>query len=339
LIAGFKPFIGEYHKEKFSIKNNFLIPSGVLAYAGFLFIFIYPFLSQSLLAPAAASVLGIAVNFDLSLLYGFNWVLILGILILAGGYYAFKYKKIFYIHSPQNIKNLRPVRIFEISFKALKDACWYVTKSFQSGKLSRYVIYILTVSVMLIAISFLYFGGLSFNIISFNAEYYEILPAVIGIASALVLIFLKSRMTSIILLGVTGYSVSLIYLMYGAPDLALTQFIVETLTVIFFTLVMLKLPKISKFSSVKRRVRDFIISFIFAAAVCIILLQVADISFDANLSSFFANNSLILAKGKNIVNTIIVDFRALDTFGEIVVLTIAAFGIFALLKFNARKKL
>jgi len=127
--------------------------------------------------------------------------------------------------------------------------------------------------------------------------------------------------------------------MYGAPDLAITQFIVETITVIFFTLVLMKLPKISNFSSNKRRIRDFIISLIFGVAVSFMLLQISDIPYDAGLTSFFSQNSLILAKGKNIVNTIIVDFRALDTFGEIIVLSVAAFGIFALLKLNSKKGL
>ena len=339
LIAGFRPFLGEYNKEKLSIKNNFLLPSGILALAGLLLFFIYPYLNQSLLSPAALSSLGIKTDFDLSILSAFDWIFVLSVIILTVGYFIYRYNNIFYFSMPDIWQHFRPLRIYECTSDFLKKSAHSVTAAIQSGKLSRYIIYILTCAVILIGIAFYYYSGLSFSFRSFEIEFYEIAIFLAGMISVMILIFIKSRLTAVLMLGVTGYSISLIYLMYGAPELALTQFITETLTVIIFILVLLKLPKISVFSSIKRRVRDFIISFAAALAICIILLQVTDISFEPDLSSFFVNNSLTLAKGKNVVNTIITDFRAMDTFGEIIVLAIAATGIFALLKFNARKKL
>lgn len=339
LLAGFKPFLGEYNKEKFYIKNSFLFPSGFLSIAGFAFVFFLPFLNQSLITPAATSALGINYYFDLSLWYGFNWILILSLITLVGGYFAYKHYKAFYFDFPKFLQKFEPSYLYEQLSKYFKKFSYLFTKSFQSGYLSRYILYILISSIILIGLALYEYSDFTLNFQSFNIDIYEVIISFVIVSAALTLIFLKSRLTSIILLGVVGYGISLIYLMYGAPDLAITQFIVETLTVIFFTLVLMKLPKISNFSSNKRRIRDFIISLIFGIAVSFMLLQISDIPYDAELTSFFSQNSLILAKGKNIVNTIIVDFRALDTFGEIIVLSVAAFGIFALLKLNSKKEL
>ncbi len=142
----------------------------------------------------------------------------------------------------------------------------------------------------------------------------------------------KSRLTAIVAVGVVGYSVALIFIMYSAPDLAMTQFAIETLTVILFVLIIYKLPKYVKFTSLSRRIRDFIFASLSGLMISLLTLFVISDPMTSELKSYFAENSLTIAKGRNIVNVILVDFRALDTLGEITVLAIAAIGVFALLK-------
>jgi len=142
----------------------------------------------------------------------------------------------------------------------------------------------------------------------------------------------KTRLAAIVSVGVVGYSVALIFIMYSAPDLAMTQFAIETLTVILFVLVIYKLPKFLPFSSTPRRIRDFVIAGSGGLLMSLIALFVISNPLTSELKKYFAENSLLLGKGKNIVNVILVDFRALDTMGEITVLAIAAIGVFALLK-------
>ncbi|MBN2349998.1 MAG: DUF4040 domain-containing protein, partial [Bacteroidales bacterium] len=152
------------------------------------------------------------------------------------------------------------------------------------------------------------------------------------ILSALYSALSESRISTIIAMGVTGYGISLIYLYYSAIDLAITQIIVETLTVVIFVMVLQKLPKFTNLSNRLTRLRDAVIALSFGGVMTVLALKAIHIEFNHPISDFFIDNSYIKAYGKNVVNVILVDFRAFDTLGEIVVLTIAALGVSMLIK-------
>ncbi len=137
-------------------------------------------------------------------------------------------------------------------------------------------------------------------------------------------------------MGVIGYGVALIYILFGAPDLAMTQFLVETLTLILFLLVFFHLPEFSDLSTGWIRVRDAFLSLIVAAGVTAMLLAASANPTASRLTPYFAENSLAVAHGHNIVNVILVDFRGFDTLGEITVLAVAGVGVFALLRSRVR---
>jgi len=124
----------------------------------------------------------------------------------------------------------------------------------------------------------------------------------------------------------------LIYVLFGAPDLAMTQFLIETLAVVLLVLVLYRLPRFVKYSSVRTRVRDAVIALSAGGLMTSLVFIAADLPFESQVTPYFAEHSYLLAKGKNIVNVILVDFRALDTLGEITVIAIAAVGVYALLK-------
>jgi multicomponent Na+:H+ antiporter subunit A len=146
-----------------------------------------------------------------------------------------------------------------------------------------------------------------------------------------------SRLTTIIAMGVTGYGLSLIYLYYSAVDLAITQILVETLVVVMFVLVLQRLPRFAKLSSRWTRIRDALIALGFGSAMTILALKAIHIEFNNPVSDYFLENSYSKAFGKNVVNVILVDFRALDTLGEVVVLTIAAMGVMVLIRSKTKK--
>jgi multicomponent Na+:H+ antiporter subunit A len=77
--------------------------------------------------------------------------------------------------------------------------------------------------------------------------------------------------------------------------------------------------------------RDLVVAIAFGTVMTLMALQATDINLITPVSEYFVQNSLVKAYGKNVVNVILVDFRALDTLGEVVVLTIAALGVFILL--------
>ena len=157
------------------------------------------------------------------------------------------------------------------------------------------------------------------------------------ILSAIITITTSSRIVAIIAMGVSGYGISLIFMFYSAIDLAITQILVETLTVVMFVLILQRLPKFSRLSSMKTKIRDLLLSIGFGAVMTIVALMAISVNLQRPVSEFFIGNSYHKAYGENVVNVILVDFRALDTLGEVTVLTIAALGVFALLNIKIRK--
>jgi len=142
----------------------------------------------------------------------------------------------------------------------------------------------------------------------------------------------------VVALGVVGYATALIFILFGAPDLAMTQFMIETLTVILLVLVFYHLPRFAHISSTPSRVRDVIVSLAGGALVTVMVLAALREQFYPPISSYFVENSLPMAHGRNVVNVILVDFRALDTLGEITVLALAGLGVYALLKLRPGKR-
>jgi multicomponent Na+:H+ antiporter subunit A len=118
----------------------------------------------------------------------------------------------------------------------------------------------------------------------------------------------------------------------------MTQFMTETLTVILFVLVFYHLPRFTRLSSAWARWRDAAIASAFGMLMTVLVLAATALPLDSGSREFYAHNSRLLAHGRNVVNVILVDFRALDTLGEITVLGVAAIGVFALLKLRPPKE-
>ena len=128
-----------------------------------------------------------------------------------------------------------------------------------------------------------------------------------------------------------------VFIFYGAPDLAMTQFSIDTLTVILFILVLYRLPKYLNLSNRTNRIRDGIIATSFGTFLAFTIVEVMKESPVKKITEFYAENAYTMAKGKNVVNVTLVDFRGFDTMIEIVVLSISAIGVFGLLKLYLKK--
>lgn len=162
---------------------------------------------------------------------------------------------------------------------------------------------------------------------------YEWAAIVIAAIGAVAVVASPTRLSAIIALGIQGMALSLIFLFFGAPDLGFTQLLVETLSVVILALVMTRLHLgHHDRRPLADRARDGVIAVLAGVAVTLVLLRVLEIAFDPRLSTFFAENSVALAHGRNIVNVILVDFRALDTLGEIAVVMTAGVAVLALLR-------
>lgn len=154
----------------------------------------------------------------------------------------------------------------------------------------------------------------------------------VGVVSALAATFsYRRRLLALILLGATGLAVSLAFVIFSAPDLALTQLLVEVVTVLLLMVVLRYLPAESPVEpQVARKIVDALVAAAIGVGVTVVVQAVLTRPFEP-LSTYYLERALDRGGGANVVNVIIVDFRGFDTLGEITVLGIAALTVAALL--------
>jgi multicomponent Na+:H+ antiporter subunit A len=149
---------------------------------------------------------------------------------------------------------------------------------------------------------------------------------------AVTVLFARSRLTSILAVGALGYMVAFLFVLFRAPDLALTQLVVETVTTVLFLLCFYHLPKIKKDNSSWRvKATKGTIALGMGLVMTLVALSVNGSRFFPSISWFY-ENAYDLAGAQNIVNAILVDFRGVDTMLEILVLTMAGLGVYILVK-------
>lgn len=203
-----------------------------------------------------------------------------------------------------------------------------------TGFVRDYLVYIFSFFIVLMVSSLFATGSVYVDLSTLSeVAVYEMLLAFVMIVAAAVLLFTSSRLTAIISVGVVGYLVSLFFVIYRAPDLALTQLIIETVSVALFLLCFYHLPQLRKeMNRVRFRVVNAVVSIGVGATVTLIALSAQGVPWFESISTFFKEASYKEAGGKNMVNVILVDFRGFDTMLEILVLGIASLGVYAMIK-------
>ena len=156
------------------------------------------------------------------------------------------------------------------------------------------------------------------------------------IASALAAAIVRRRFAGALLLGLVGYVMAGLFVAQGAPDLALTQVAIETLTTVLFVLVLRRLPDRFERSRAARRALRYGVAITVGVVVFGLTLAVGAIDPPTTVSDEMIEDAVPEADGANVVNVILVDFRGLDTLGEITVLTAAAIGTVALARAGRR---
>jgi multicomponent Na+:H+ antiporter subunit A len=229
-----------------------------------------------------------------------------------------------------------PDRGFDQFVAATVRGAWHVTRLVQPGRLEIY----LTVVFIVIAASLLY------PLVTWNElpawptwpamqihESAFILIALIGLVAVL---SAKSRLTAVVALGIQGFAVAVLYLLFGAPDLSFTQFMVETLAVVILALIMTRLRlDVTDHRGLGQKLLDGTIAIACGLGFTLFLFRAIELPFNAELTRFFSEHAKTVAHGANVVNVIIVDFRGVDTLGEIAVVTITGLAILALIRLRA----
>jgi multicomponent Na+:H+ antiporter subunit A len=160
---------------------------------------------------------------------------------------------------------------------------------------------------------------------------------VVVVTAAALTLRIRQRLSAVLVVGVTGYGIAVVFALQGAPDLALTQFIVETLTLVVFVLVLRKLPKdITE----RHRPRERAVRGVIAVAMGAFMAAVGAVALSARtatpVSEAWPGPAYEFGGGKNIVNVALVDIRAWDTLGEISLLVVAATGVASLVFLRGR---
>jgi multicomponent K+:H+ antiporter subunit A len=286
-----------------------------------------------LLAVAATATLGGELpEYHLAIWHGFNLPLVMSFIALFGGIFIYSQRRrLFDLYA--RLPEVDAKLVFEGRIQQLGRVASAITGRLQNGSLQSYVAWAVTLVAVILLTQMWHLPALSLDVGMLPMDGVAILCTAMLVAAALLTTFLhRHRMTSIMSLSVVGLMVSLLFVRFSAPDLALTQLSVEVVTMLLLMLAMYFLPVRTQVESSSVRVlRDVLLALVVGAGVAVMafLVMTGDTT---TISQFFMDNSKSGGGGTNVVNVILVDFRGFDTFGEITVLGIAAMGIYALLK-------
>ena len=337
LVTGVGPFTGA-RPSRFDAVHEPAWPMWFgplfLALAGVVFALV-PGIVNTPIALAAASVTGAFTPVALVLWHGFTPVLGLSVLTLAlaGGLYT--QRAVLRKGLPGSVGS---ERVYVVTLRLLDAVSAFVAPALYSRSLRSYVLVLIVTTAFLIS-SGLFLGGGGWSIEALTPlRAYEMVIALVICAGAVMAARATSSMRAVLALGAVGYGVALLFVTYGAPDLAMTQFSVETLTAVIFVLVFRMFGSFAHLSSRLIRMRDAIVAGVVGVVVGTLVLLVGTGDGTSRLSHYFAEMSATVGHGRNIVNVILVDFRGFDTMGEITVLVVAAIGVHALLRIGADER-
>jgi multicomponent Na+:H+ antiporter subunit A len=287
-----------------------------------------------LVSSAVAAIARQPSELHLALWHGFNAALALSIASLGLGIVCYLAWTTLHLHKPRFewLLHMGPERGYQHALSGLNALAAGQTNLLQSGYLRFYLLIILATTVALVGGTLIRSGDFRLTGGFEDVRFYHWGLVILILLAALFAITSRSRLAAIAGLGVVGYSVALVFVLFGAPDVAMTQFLIETLTVILFVLVFYHLPESPEISKPVGRGRDALVAIGVGILMASLVVVATRLQFEASISSFYARESYEQAHGRNVVNVILVDFRGLDTLGEITVLAIASIGVYALLR-------
>lgn len=272
-------------------------------------------------------------EYSLAIWHGFNLPLMMSMVALFLGVVLYMLRERLFKWHDRKIASLDARIIYHFIYNSISAVASGITRSFDKDSLQSAIAWIIGAAFAAGAIGFMSVGS---PILGQR----ELMPIDgVSIAAALVLIIAtvmaavlhRQRLVALVLVGVVGLIVVLIFVKFSAPDLALTQLSVEIVTIILLLLALYFLPQSSPKEVDRFRLsRDVVISVLSGIGVMVLSMAVMTRDF-APISEFFLENAVPGGGGTNVVNVILVDFRGTDTLGEIVVLALAGLGIFALI--------
>lgn len=274
-------------------------------------------------------------EYSLAVWHGFNIPLLMSFLALGLGVLIYFKRHLFRTFYDHYLDRLDGKKTFDYLLNQLQNFAIYFTRSFDKGSLQNSVFWVILTALFAGMIGFMSVSApllgsrdlLPIDPITF------IVVGLLLIATLFTVYYHKQHLISLFMMGVVGLIVSLGFVKFSAPDLALTQLSVEVVTVVLLLLALYFLPQTSPKEIGKKRIsRDLILAILSGVGVTLFTMAVLTREYDP-ISHFFLSNSVPGGGGTNVVNVILVDFRGFDTLGEIVVLALSGLGIYAMLEY------
>jgi len=288
-----------------------------------------PALVDGSVVEAARSVDERAGGFHLAAWHSFGLPFVLSTLAVAFGWLLWRHPlsrlRLVTVRVPE------ATRLYAAVLTGINRQATSVTATLQGGSLPVYLGVIMSVTVIAPAVVMAR-HWIPIPRLVLAESPVQAVTALLVIAAAFGTVKARRRMAAVLFLGAVGYGVAVLFVIQGAPDLALTQLLIETLVLALFILVLRVLPE--RFEMVQSRIRSFArlgISLGMGLMAGTFALWAAAGRVHPTLAGEFLGRAEHEAGGRNVVNVILTDFRGLDTLGEITVLAVVAMGVMALI--------
>jgi multicomponent Na+:H+ antiporter subunit A len=296
----------------------------VLAVAGLAFGLAPGTLDAALIQPMARAVAGREIAVQLKLWHGLNVPLLLSVATFVVGLAAwFLLPRVRAALARADLTAPRAETLYDGALRALKTGAPALTRLTQPAAAGLQVRATLAVLGALVLGAAVLGGGAPMPAARAGGALDWALVALIALGTAVVP-FALSRLAAVTALGLVGAGTAMVFALYGALDVAITQLLVETLAVILIAVALLRLPSLSPAGAPRAaRLWALPISAAVGAGLTIGLLAALATPLDRRLTDFYEAAAWPQAFGRNVVNVILVDFRALDTLGEMLVVALA----------------
>jgi multicomponent Na+:H+ antiporter subunit A len=299
-----------------------------------------PFLADPLVQAYAASYAGEPEPFHLALWHGPSAALLLSAMTLGGAAFLFLGRDRLRTVQRQTHRVLGRVdadRSYDRTVRGVDQVALRVTAVMQTGSLPVYLGMVLITLVAVPGVVLVLRTSVNSDVRAYDTPLQLVVGVVIAVA-AVATARAHRRFTAVLYLGAVGFGIAVLFVIQGGPDLALTQFLVETLTLVLFVFVLRRLP--ARFTPRRLRMAQSVrigLALAVGAFVTTSVLVATQARTDSAASQAYLDRAYDDGGGRNVVNVILVDFRGLDTLGEITVLAVAAMGIASLVLASRRR--
>lgn len=327
------------HEAPFGLLAPAIVLAGITVTVG-----LFPNLvSQAILEPAVLAVSGVQYNVSIYHWHGIGPGLWIKVFIIAAGlflYWHLDTLRAVIARVPNAINAISSNRFYDWALPATLSGALKVTNAHMTGRLRDYNLFVMLYVVLVVGGTIFFKDALRINIDSFSpVAAYEVILGIVLAGAAIGVVFAKGRLAATVSLGVAGFMVAFFFALFRAPDLVLTQLIIETVTLALLLMAFSRLPKYLDESSTPAttKIANGVVAISVGVMAALLTMIGHSSRFYESIAYYFIENSYEFGGGTNAVNVVLVDFRGLDTLGEAVVLGIAGLGVYAMIKLAIRK--